>query len=161
MTEEELMKKYGEEYAVLKQMCIYELRNCGREKGIKCPAARTKEEMIRCILKIDPVAESIQKTTMQFTINELKTLAELVYMGFYVANEYRKEHIEEQFAVSSAVYREYSTLKNKVAHREDIEENEIADIRDELCSETSEYIAQFEKNILLEKLEQLRNYICK
>lgn len=151
MTEEELMQKYGEEYSKLKQMSIFELRNYGRERGIKCCAARTKEEIIRCILKIDPVTEPIQKTTMQFTRNELKTLAELVYMGFYVANGYRKEYIEEQFAVSSAVYREYAALKNKIPHKEDIEENEIADVRDELCSETGEYIAQFEKNILLEK----------
>ena len=148
---EKLKRKDDGEYAILKKMNIYELRKYGRKKGIARVTAQKKDELIQSILKIGSETEPIQKATIQFTISELKTLAELVYMGFYVANGYRKEYSKEQFAVSSVVYREYSALKNKITDKEDIEENEIADVRDELCSETEEYVTQFENDILSEK----------
>lgn len=151
MTEEKQLQKYGEEYRKLKNMCIYELWQYCRKNGIFRPDARTKEELIRSVLKIAPDKESVKKTTMQFTFRELKILAELVYMGYYVANGFRKECVENQFAVSSAVYREYAALKNNIADKFDIEDNEIADIRDELCTATEEYIEFFEKNLLFEK----------
>ena len=148
---EKLKRKDDGEYAILKKMNIYELRKYGRKKGIARVTAQKKDELIQSILKIGSETEPIQKATIQFTISELKTLAELVYMGFYVANGYRKEYSKEQFAVSSVVYREYSALKNKITDKEDIEENEIADVRDELCSETEEYVTQFENDIISEK----------
>lgn len=148
---EKLKRKDDGEYAILKKMNIYELRKYGRKKGIARVTAQKKDELIQSILKTGSETEPVQKATMQFTISELKTLAELVYMGFYVANGYRKEYSKEQFAVSSVVYREYSALKNKITDKEDIEENEIADVRDELCSETEEYVTQFENDIISEK----------
>ena len=148
---EKLKRKDDGEYAILKKMNIYELRKYGRKKGIARVTAQKKDELIQSILKIGSETEPIQKATIQFTISELKTLAELVYMGFYVANGYRKEYSKEQFAVSSVVYREYSALKNKITDKEDIEENEIADVRDELCSETEEYVTQFENDIKKKK----------
>ena len=104
--------------------------------------------------KIGSEKEPIQGTEMQFTIDELKTLAELVYMGYYVANGYRKNCDEEQFRVSSLVYRAYAALKNNFSDREDIEDNEIADVRDELCSDTNSIIEEFERNVFAEKAKE-------
>lgn len=94
---------------------------------------------------------------LKLSANDLMILAELVYMGNYVINGYKKpgEVSENHFDVANEVFRDFYMLKNGVSDIRDIEDNKIADARDILYDKTEDYISQFEKDVFFEKLSDM------
>ena len=96
-------------------------------------------------------------TELKLSANELTILAELVYMGNYVINNYKRlgEVSEKHFEVANEIFRNYYTVRNRVPDIGYVEENEVADARDLLCDRTKDYIARFEKDVFLDKLTEM------
>ena len=164
MTEEELMQKYGEEYAKLKQMRIFELRNYGRERGIKCCAARTKEELIQCILKIgEGIPSEKAETALLLTKEELQILSKFAYIGTRVFNYYRKAQDIDigYFEFADKIYAHCYAAENGQTSAEAVKESERASVSNrmerELCGDISFYEEGVFKELLAELLAD-RNY---
>ena len=164
MTEEELLQKYGEEYAKLKQMSIFELRNYGRERGIKCCAARTKEELIQCILKIgEGIPPEKAEIALLLTKEELQVLSKFAYIGTRVFNSYRKAQDIDigYFEFADKIYAHCYAAENGQTSAEAVKESERASVSNrmerELCGDISFYEECVFKELIAELLAD-RNY---
>ncbi len=93
-----------------------------------------------------------QTVGVTLTTDAWRLLLRLVFLGNYVVNGWRapKEELAEYNAVAETMYRRhYAAALPSCA--EDVEENELADIRDRLGSETEAYLAAFEEDVFSER----------
>ena len=140
--------------------------------GVSVRGARPKSRDITSA-EIDELMEYFKNTPagdmeLKLSSKELTVLAELVYMGNYVINNYKKkgEDSEKHFDVANEVFRNYYMIRNRIPDIRYVEESEVADARDILCDRTKDYIARFEKNVFLEKLtdtikEKLEDFLSR
>ncbi len=129
--------------------------------GTSGRGARPKDRGISAA-EIDELMEYFQdvpagEAEFKLSAKELTILAELVYMGNYVINNYKKkgEVSEKHFNVANEIFRHYYAVRNRVPDIGYVEENEVADARDMLCDRTKDYIDCFEKDAFLEKLTEM------
>ena len=153
MTEEEL-----------KQMCIYELREYGREKGVSRVTARTKEELIQCILKIgEGIPPEKEETALLLTKEELQTLSKFAYIGARVFNYYRKAQDIDvgYYEFADKIYAHCYAAEKGLASAAEVKESERACVSNrmerELCDDISFYEEGVFKELLAEFLAD-RNY---
>lgn len=153
MTEEEL-----------KQMCIYELREYGREKGVSRVTARTKEELIQCILKIgEGIPPEKEETALLLTKEELQTLSKFAYIGARVFNYYRKAQDIDvgYYEFADKIYAHCYAAEKGLASAAEVKESERASVSNrmerELCDDISFYEEGVFKELLAEFLAD-RNY---
>ncbi len=92
------------------------------------------------------------RTVISMTAEEFSRLAQLVFLGNYVVNGCRspKEELEGYNALAETLYRERYVQTTGICDREEIEDNEIADIRDGLYDEVRGYLEAFEEDVLRE-----------
>ena len=166
MTEEEL-----------KQMSIYELRNYGREMGIPCPAAQKKEELIRCILKINeeispeqernraavPEEKAKAETALMLTKEEMQTLSKFAFLGARVFNYYRKAQDIDigYYELADKIYAHCYAAENGIGSAAEVQESERAGVCNRMEGELCGDITFFEKGVFKEQLAELladRNY---
>ena len=153
MTEEELQ-----------QMCIYELREYGREKGVSRVTARTKEELIQCILKIgEGIPPEKEETALLLTKEELQTLSKFAYIGARVFNYYRKAQDIDvgYYEFADKIYAHCYAAEKGLASAAEVKESERACVSNrmerELCDDISFYEEGVFKELLAEFLAD-RNY---
>lgn len=164
MKEEELLQKYGEEYAKLKQMCIFELRNYGRERGIKCCAARTKGELIQCILKTgEGIPPEKEETALLLTKEELQTLSKFAYIGARVFNHCRKAQDIDvgYYEFADKIYAHCYAAEKGLASAAGVKESERASVSNRMERELCDDISFYEEGVFKELLAELladRNY---
>ena len=85
------------------------------------------------------------------TAAEFSLLAQLVFLGNYDVNGCRSpEELGEYNALADMIYRERYAQTTGIRDREEIEDNEIADVRDRLYDEVREYLEAFEEDVLRE-----------
>ena len=92
------------------------------------------------------------RTVISMTAAEFSLLAQLVFLGNYVVNGCRspQEELGEYNALADMIYRERYAQTTGIRDREEIEDNEIADVRDRLYDEVREYLEAFEEDVLRE-----------
>ncbi len=92
------------------------------------------------------------RTVISMTAAEFSLLAQLVFLGNYVVNGCRspKEELGEYNALADMIYRERYAQTTGIRDREEIEDNEIADVRDRLYDEVREYLEALEEDVLRE-----------
>ena len=97
------------------------------------------------------------KFRLEMDQEEWQTLLELVFLGEYAVNACRppKEISQKHRNAANAFYRRHYEQTVKVSDPEAIEDNEIADIRDEVYDDVQEYLERFEEDVCLEKLAEL------
>ena len=97
------------------------------------------------------------KFVLEMDQEEWQTLLELVFLGEYAVNACRppKEISQKHRDAANALYRRHYEQTVKVSDPEAIEDNEIADIRDEVYDSVQEYLERFEEDVCLEKLAEL------
>ena len=166
MTEEELQ-----------QMCIYELREYGREKGVSRVTARTKGELIQCILKSDgaippekernradkPEVKAKAETALMLTEEELQTLSKFAYIGARVFNYYRAPQNVNigYYELADKIYAHCYAAENGLAGAAKVKESERASVCNRMERDLCGDITLYEEGVFKELLAELladRNY---
>ena len=166
MTEEEL-----------KQMCIYELREYGREKGVSRVTARTKGELIQCILKSDgaippekernradkPEEKAKAETALMLTKEEMQILSKFAYIGARVFNYYRAPQNVNigYYELADKIYAHRYAAENGSAGAAKVKESERASVGNRMERDLCGDITLYEEGVFKELLAELladRNY---
>lgn len=94
--------------------------------------------------------------SIAFTGEELKILSQLVYLGNFVINGYRKprECCEKYAELADKIYVRFYADLYRIADVEDVEANEAADVRDRMCDETDSFVYDFCEENFFEKLAE-------
>ena len=97
------------------------------------------------------------KIKIELEREEWQTLMELVFLGEYAVNACRSpQEISRKHAdLADAMYRRQYEAENDVSDPDAIEENEIADVRDQIYDRVQEALERFETDVYMEKAAEL------
>ena len=97
------------------------------------------------------------KIKIELEREEWQTLMELVFLGEYAVNACRSpQEISRKHAdLADAMYRRQYEAENDVSDPDAIEENEIADVRDQIYDRVQEALERFVTDVCMEKVAEL------